>query len=84
MHGPILAPPIVLSSGPLSCGPGSYATRSPAIITNKIVCDPHRPTAEFLAQIPDANGRVKFRLIFVEDNNGINELGIRATSRTTP
>ena len=52
MHSPILAPIIALVLWSFAMWAWMYATRIPAIVKNKIVFDPHRPVAEFHAQIP--------------------------------
>ena len=52
MHSPILAPLIALVLWSFVMGAWLYATRIPAIIKHKIVYDPHRPAAEFHAQLP--------------------------------
>jgi hypothetical protein len=52
MHSPILAPLVALILWSFVMWAWLYATRIPAIVRNKIVFDPYRPTAEFHAQIP--------------------------------
>ena len=51
-HSPILAPVIALVLWSFVMWAWLYATRIPAIVKGKIVFDPHRPTAEFHAQLP--------------------------------
>jgi hypothetical protein len=51
-HSPILAPVIALVLWSFVMWAWLYATRIPAIIRGKIVFDPHRPNAEFHAQLP--------------------------------
>jgi hypothetical protein len=52
MHSPILAPLVALVLWSFVMWAWLYATRIPAITKNKIVYDPHRPAAEFHAQLP--------------------------------
>src|SRR2546423_1535572 len=52
MHSPILAPLVALVLWSFVMWAWLYATCIPAIINNKIVLDPHRPTEEFHARLP--------------------------------
>jgi len=52
MHSPILSPLVALVLWSFVMWAWLYATRIPAITKNKIVYDPHRPAAEFHAQLP--------------------------------
>ena len=52
MHSPILAPVVALVLWSFVMWAWMYATRIPAIATNRIVYDPHRPAEEFMAKIP--------------------------------
>lgn len=52
MNSPILVPVIALALWTFVMWAWLYATRIPAIVRNKIAFDPHRPAAEFHAQIP--------------------------------
>ena len=52
MRSPILAPLVTLVLWSFVMWAWLYATRIPAITKNKIVYDPHRPAAEFHAQLP--------------------------------
>src|SRR6185295_4329784 len=52
MRSPILAPLIALVLWSFVMWAWLYATRIPAIVKNRIVFDPHRPAAEFHAQLP--------------------------------
>ena len=52
MHSPILAPVIALVLWSFVMWAWLYATRLPAIAKLKLVYDPHRPSAEFIDQIP--------------------------------
>jgi hypothetical protein len=52
MHSPILAPLVALVLWSFVMWAWLYTTRIPAIVKNKIVFDPHRPTEEFHAQLP--------------------------------
>jgi len=52
MHSPILAPLLALVLWSFVMWAWLYATRIPAIIKNRIALDPHRPVAEFHAQLP--------------------------------
>ena len=52
MHSPILAPVVALVLLSFVMWAWLYATRIPAITKGKIVYDPHRPDAEFHAQLP--------------------------------
>ena len=51
-HNPILAPVVALVLWSFAMWAWLYATRIPAVIKGKIVFDPHRPNAEFHAQLP--------------------------------
>ena len=51
-HSPILAPVVALVLWSFVMWAWLYATRIPAIVKGKIVFDPHRPSAEFHAQLP--------------------------------
>jgi hypothetical protein len=52
MRSPILAPLVTLVLWSFVMWVWLYATRIPAIITYRIIFDPHRPTEEFHAQLP--------------------------------
>jgi hypothetical protein len=52
MHSPILAPLVALVLWSFVMWAWLYATRIPAIVKNKIVYDPHRPSEEFHARLP--------------------------------
>ena len=52
MHSPILAPVVALILWSFVMWAWLYATRIPAMMKQKIVYDPHRPAAEFHAQLP--------------------------------
>jgi hypothetical protein len=52
MRSPILAPLIALVLWSFVMWAWLYATRIPAIVKNKIVLDPHRPSEEFHARLP--------------------------------
>ena len=52
MHSPLLAPLMALVLWSFVMCAWLYATRIPAIARGKIVYDPQRPNAEFMAQIP--------------------------------
>ena len=52
MHSPILAPLLALVLWSFVMCAWLYATRIPAIRKGNIVYDPHRPAAEFHAQLP--------------------------------
>lgn len=52
MQSPILAPLVALVLWSFVMWAWLYATRIPAIVRNGIVFDPHRPAAEFHAQLP--------------------------------
>ena len=52
MHSPILAPLVALILWSFVMWAWLYATRIPAIVKNRIRLDPHRPAAEFNAQLP--------------------------------
>jgi hypothetical protein len=52
LHSPILAAVVALVLWSFVMGAWLYATRIPAIAKGKIVYDPHRPDAEFHAQLP--------------------------------
>ena len=52
MPSPILQPVLALVLWSFVMWGWLYATRIPAIVRLKIVFDPHRPDAEFQAQIP--------------------------------
>ena len=52
MNSPILAPVIALVLWTFVMWAWMYATRIPAIARSGIVYDPHRPTEEFMNQIP--------------------------------
>lgn len=58
MHTPILGAVIALVLWTFVMWFWLYATRLPAIVKNKIVYDPQRPSSEFMDQIP-ANVRWK-------------------------
>ena len=52
MNSPILAPVIALVLWSFLMWAWMYATRIPAMFKHKVTYDPHRPAAEFHAQIP--------------------------------
>jgi hypothetical protein len=52
MRSPILAPLMALVLWSFVMWAWLYATRIPAIVKNKIVLDPQRPSEEFHAQLP--------------------------------
>jgi hypothetical protein len=52
MRSPILVPLITLVLWSFVMCAWLYATRIPAIVRNRIILDPHRPTEEFHAQLP--------------------------------
>jgi hypothetical protein len=52
LHSPILAPVVALVLWSFVMWAWLYATRIPAMAKGKIVYDPHRPAAEFHAQLP--------------------------------
>ncbi len=52
MHSPILAPLVALVLWSFVMWAWLYASRIPALTKNRIVFDPHRPAAEFHAQLP--------------------------------
>jgi hypothetical protein len=52
MHSPILAPLIALVLWSFVMWAWLYATRIPAMLKNKIVHDPRRPSEEFHARLP--------------------------------
>src|SRR5215471_6462904 len=52
MHSPILLPVIALVLWSFAMWAWLYATRIPAVTSNRIVFDPHRPNEEFHAQLP--------------------------------
>jgi hypothetical protein len=52
LHSPILAPLIALVLWSFVMWAWLYATRIPAIQKGSVIYDPHRPNAEFHAQLP--------------------------------
>ena len=52
MQSPLFAPVIALVLWSFVMWAWMYATRIPFLVKNKLIYDPHRPAAEFMAQIP--------------------------------
>jgi hypothetical protein len=67
MRSPILVPLITLVLWSFVMLAWLYATRIPAITTNRIIFDPHRPNEEFHAQLP---ARVRWK---ADNHNNLME-----------